>query len=104
MSPTVFAFSESFAVRLIRRVASSQNRLKSGGVIPDVIMIMDFRVLLDRGIGHPWIDKTFPSGLAKVQQILSRNAIIMDVAYPIWTGVPNISASDNRTSSLIYRH
>ena len=97
-SPTVFAFSESLEVCLISEVASSQSLLNNGGIIPDVTIIIDFRFLLDRGIGHPEIVNIFPSGFAKVQQILSRNVIIIAVAYPIWTGVPNIRESDLKIS------
>jgi len=87
MSPTVLALSESLTVCLISEVASSQNFLNIGGIIPDVTIIIDFLFLFDRGIGHPKIVNSFPSGFAKVQQILSRNVIIIAVAYPIWTGV-----------------
>ena len=89
------------AVLLISGVASSQSFLYIGGIIPDVTMIIAFRFLSDRGIGIPDMFKNLPSGLAKVQQILSRNVIIVAVAYPIWTGVPNISASDLRISCFM---
>ena len=46
-------------------------------------MIIDYPFLSDLGSGHSDIVKNFFSGLAKVQQILSRNDIIIAVAYPI---------------------
>jgi hypothetical protein len=60
-SPTVLAFSESLAVCRISEVASSQSLLNNGGIMPDVTMIIDLRVLFERGTGHPWIDKIFGS-------------------------------------------
>lgn len=102
MSPNVFAFKESLRLCFISGVASSQNLLYIGGIIPDVMMIIAFRFLFYLGVGHPEIVKLFPSGFAKVQQILSRNAIIIAVANPICTGVPKIRESDLRTSSFIW--
>ena len=60
-----------------------QNLLNIGGTIPDVTIMIDRRTFSDRGTGQPWMESIFPSGFAKVQQILSRNVIIIAVAYPI---------------------
>ena len=74
-------------VCLIRGVAWSQNLLYRGGTIPDVTIITAFRSLSDLGSGHLGMVKIVLSGFAKVQQILSRNAIMGAVAYPMCTGV-----------------
>jgi hypothetical protein len=50
--PTVFAFSESYAVCLISGVASSQNLRSSGGTMPDVTMMIALRGLPERGRGQ----------------------------------------------------
>ena len=47
------------------------------------VPIVPAAILFDLGIGHLWIVKYVPSGLAKVQQILSRKVIMIAVAYPI---------------------
>jgi hypothetical protein len=98
MVPTVVEFRESLAVWLMSPVALSQNLRKRGGTIPEVTMMTDLRFLSDLGRGQPVRVRYLFSGLAKVQQILSRKAIINEVAYPMWTGVPQIRASASRRS------
>jgi hypothetical protein len=66
-----------------------------------VTMIADFRFFPDLEIGHPDSVTVLLSDFAKVQQILSRNVIIIAVAHPICTGVQKIRESELRTSSLI---
>jgi hypothetical protein len=56
-------------------------------------MITAFLFLSDLGRGHPEIVNIFLSGLAKVQQILSRKAIIIAVANPMCTEVFRKQAS-----------